>query len=359
MRNSRIKSMALRASWLGLCLAAVAVDAGCASREEASPESNAALDVGGFCASPGAFTFHCSDDGNMYSCPAGMLVGRDCGGRGCVSNPVGVADTCQPAGGPLQDTINALGQQIGARSPGTTAGISVRDLATGEVADYRGEEAYISASAVKAIWVANALADTSVEQVEPLVYPVFAYSDNNVAGQVLDLLPSYDRVNTFMWGSIGMGESSFCAWNIDRDRTAGNCQNLFDYNNYFTANDGVAFLTKVWDRSLLGDWKTAKLLEWMTFAPRSGYGGWLGTRLPPQAQATMHHKSGSLPPPYTSRVSHDFGIIEVPGGHPYAVAILMGEGYDYDGAQLPTLEYASCVVYHAIAKDADPFGAGC
>ena len=36
----------------------------------------------------------------------------------------------------------------------------------------------------------------------------------------------------------------------------------------------------------------------------------------------------------------------------------MDGGSDYDGTQLPMMEFASCVLYHAVASDtADPFAA--
>ena len=75
----------------------------------------------------------------------------------------------------------------------------------------------------------------------------------------------------------------------------------------------------------------------------------------------MHHKAGWLPPSVVPGYSNanEIGIVEPPGGHPYAVALLFDGGQSYDAKQLPTLEYASCVVYHAVARDAaDPF-AGC
>jgi hypothetical protein len=49
-------------------------------------------------------------------------------------------------------------------------------------------------------------------------------------------------------------------------------------------------------------------------------------------------------------------MVQVPGYHAYAVGIAMTGGQNYDGKQLPMVEYASCVIYHAVAKDvADPF----
>ncbi|MEO6575026.1 MAG: hypothetical protein ABIP89_14370, partial [Polyangiaceae bacterium] len=121
----------------------------------------------------------------------------------------------------------------------------------------------------------------------------------------------------------------------------------------------------LWDRSLLGEAKSSQELEWMKLSPRSGptYGGWLGTRIPAAARVTMHHKAGWLQPDAVAGYSNsnEIGIIEVPGGHAYAVSILMSGAPTqaaYDAAQLPALEKISCVVYHAVAKDAgDPIAA--
>ena len=51
-------------------------------------------------------------------------------------------------------------------------------------------------------------------------------------------------------------------------------------------------------------------------------------------------------------VTNEIGIVETPNGHAYGVAILMSGATDYNGTQLPLMEYASCVIYHAVAGDA-------
>jgi beta-lactamase class A len=128
-------------------------------------------------------------------------------------------------------------------------------------------------------------------------------------------------------------------------------------DNFFTADDMIAFLGAPWDRSLLGEAKSSQELAWMTLSPRSGptYGGWLGTRIPAAARASMHHKAGWLQPAAVPGYSNsnEFGIIEVPGGHAYAVSILMSGAPTqaaYDAQQLPALEKVSCVLYHAVAR---------
>ncbi len=60
--------------------------------------------------------------------------------------------------------------------------------------------------------------------------------------------------------------------------------------------------------------------------------------------------------PFASPV---IGIVTAANGRDYAVALLLSGAPSqaaYDAKQLPVLEYASCVVYHAVSGDADPFG---
>jgi beta-lactamase class A len=316
------------------------------------------------CGASASFShWNCGADGDLHSCAGGSAwLDQSCDGRGCDVAPVGVSDTCKvPAGSSLQTVIASLGAKCGTESPGTTCGISVRDLTTGEAAHHRGNAFYVSASSAKAIWVAAALYDTSIAAVMPHAVPIFRDSDNSESGLVIDLLASPARVNTFMWQDIGIPDSGFCSWNFDKQRNATNCPSTAGGDNFFTADDMAMFMTAMWDRSLLGDPKSSTELDWMTLSPRSGYGGWMGTLLPAAAQPKVHHKAGWLPPDVVPGYSNsnEIGVVEVPGGHAYAVALLMNGAGDitaYDTKQLPLLEKASCVVYHAIAKDvADPF----
>jgi beta-lactamase class A len=313
------------------------------------------------CGPNAAFSrLNCAADGQLYECASSIYVARSCA-SGCDVAPNGTDDTCKPAGGPLADLVAKLGPQCGQYSPGTTCGVAVRDLATGEVAAWHGDDSYVSASSAKVLWVAGALYDVGIAPVAPHAEPIFANSDNVESGAVIDLLASPARVNTFMWNDAALAESGFCHWNYGKTRDAANCSARMGGDNFFSANDMVFFLSQIWDRSLLGETASAQLLSWMTLSPRSGYGGWLGTQLPAAAQKTMHHKAGWLPPSEVPGYSNsnDVGVVEVPGGHAYAVALLLNGGTDYDGKQLPTLEYASCVVYHGVARDVPDALAAC
>ncbi|WP_394823923.1 serine hydrolase [Pendulispora albinea] len=316
------------------------------------------------CPAPAGTRWACSEDGNLHSCNGGGWMTQECHCDGCTGSPANVSASCNARSGALQAVLDKLGPQCGQYSPGTYCSLSVRDLVTGETASYRGNAFEAPASTVKALWVAAALLDVGIEKVKPLAEPVFIDSDNSAAGQVIDLLVSPDRVNTFAWHDIGVADIGFCRWNYDKVREAGNCdRGPRGGSNFITTDDAVRFLTAVWNRRLLGKERSRQLLDWMKLSPRQGYGGWLGTQLPPAARATMHHKAGWLPPaevPGNSN-SNEIGIVEVPNGHPYAVALLLNGAPSqeaYDQVQLPTLEYASCVIYHAAAKDhADPFAA--
>src|SRR5262249_22118666 len=149
-------------------------------------------------------------------CPGGEYVARSCGGVGCEVGPRGTDDTCKAADGALADLVAKLGAQCATYSPGSTCGISVRDLASGQSAAWRGDASYVSASSAKAIWVAAALYDTSIALVAPHADPVFKNSDNDEAGAVIDLLASPARVNSFMWNDAALAESGFCHWNYQK-----------------------------------------------------------------------------------------------------------------------------------------------
>ena len=310
------------------------------------------------CGANAAFShWNCLADGDLHACPGGIYTRRVCGKGGCTAGPVGTDDVCNIQISALGPVVARLGGECAQFSPGTTCGIAVRDLVTGETASARGDVPFVSASSAKALWVAAALYDVGVDAVAPHADPIFRSSDNYESGAVIDLLASPARVNTFMWNDVGLATSGYCAWGFGHPRNAANCPPSMGGDNFFTAADVVVFLTALWDGSLLGAAPSHAELEWMKLSPRSGYGGWLGTQLPAVARATMHHKAGWLPPSAVPGYSNanDIGIVEPPGGHPYAVALLFDGGQSYDAKQLPTLEYASCAIYHAVAGDADPF----
>jgi beta-lactamase class A len=323
--------------------------AGCAAGEDGESICS--------CGSHPTFShWNCMPDGTRSSCAGGdSWIVDSCAGKTCATGADGESDLCKNDGA-LQHAVDDLGASCGTLANGVHCAIALRDLTTNERAGYDEQVSFDSASAAKVFWVTAALFDTSVDAVAPFVHPIFEQSDNIATGQVIDLLKSPDRVNTFLWQDAEVADIGFCAWNYGATRTANNCPHVLGDDNFFTTNDAVSFLTELWDDSLLGRDKSNTLLSWMTLSPREGYGGWLGTQLPAAARTTMHHKAGWLPPEAVPGYSNanEIGIIEIPGGHTYAVAFALDGApsqADYDNSELPLLEYLSCRVYHAVAGD--------
>lgn len=299
--------------------------------------------------------WNCTPNGDRASCAGGNAWAVDsCGGAGCTAGPDGRSDVCNHAGD-LQQAIAALGASC---RYGLRCAIAVRDLVTNARAGLSDDALFVSASSAKAIWVGAALHDRSIADVEPHVGPIFKDSDNLESGAVIDLLSSPERVNTFQWQDGELADTGFCHWNYGKDRLARNCPYVLGDDNFFSAGDAVSYLAQIWDHSLLGSAKSDALLSWMQLSPREGYGGWLGTQLPSTARASMHHKAGWRPPGsvdgYANANANEIGIVELPSGHAYAVAILIDGDVSsdtYDRKALPLLEYLSCAVYHAVAGD--------
>jgi beta-lactamase class A len=253
-----------------------------------------------------------------------------------------------------------------AASPKTNAAIAVEWLPTGDRWNLNGNEAHVSASSAKFAWAMAAVHAKPPAQVEADALPTFMASDNSAAGRLIDLAGGADAVNTFTSTVLGIPSSAFwlCSWDYDKTRQASTCPSPVSGNNFFTPFGCVAFLESVWKGKGVTADARQKLLEWSTLSPRSGYGGWIGTQLPPAVSQAMHHKAGWLPPGSTSSAAayatmNEQGIVSTPRGA-YAVALLFAHGDDYYGTQQHGLEWASCVIYHALALDvADPFNAGC
>ncbi len=249
--------------------------------------------------------------------------------------------------GSLADAVASLVAEADARSPGTELGVAVLDLTTGEYAGAGDDVKHVSASAAKPIWVAAAIAAGA--DVSDIAGPIFKNSDNYASGTAIDRAGGCDAVNAFMAG-IGMNDSFLANWSFGRHRAASSAGALGG-DNYFTPRDVVTFLSKVDDASLLGD-RTAELETDMTWSPRAGYGGWMGTLLPADAQAAMMHKAGWLPPPDYAAYStlNEIGVLQVPNGDRYAVALLAHHGRSY-ALEESFVERASCVIYRTVAKD--------
>jgi beta-lactamase class A len=250
--------------------------------------------------------------------------------------------------GSLADAVNALASEASQRSPGTELGIAVMNLSTGEYAGAGDDVRHVSASAAKVIWVAAAMHNgAGVGDIAP---GIFQNSDNYLAGTAIDRAGGIDAVNDFYWNVADMDHSITANWSFGVTRRASN-QGLMGGDNYFTPRNVISFLSKLDRGEILGD-RTDEIRTYMTWSPRSGYGGWMGTLLPADARAQMMHKAGWLPPPDYAEYStlNEVGIIQVPGGERYAIALLAHHGSNYS-AEASMVERASCVVYRTIAKD--------
>lgn len=296
---------------------------------------------------------------------AGQLDGRDApaeasdGGATLGPSEGGASDAgseskgdagTAPAPKVLAAPVATLASELAARSPGTEAAIAVLDLATGEYAGASDVVRHVSASSPKAIWVAAALDKAGVAAMAPYAQPIFRDSDNDAAGSAIDLAGGMNAVNVFYSGKAGMVDSGLTQW--FGNRVATNSPRKMGDDNYFTAKDAVTFLSRLDKGTLLGATETAQLETWMTWSPRTGFGGWLGTLLPADVRASMMHKGGWLPPgccsdDATYNTLNEIGIVEVAPGHRYAVAILARRGSDWYGKQAPWVERASCVIYRA------------
>jgi beta-lactamase class A len=252
----------------------------------------------------------------------------------------------------LATPVATLAAEVAMRSPGTGAAIAVLDLKTGEYAGHSDSELHVSASSPKAIWVAAALDHSGIAAVTPYAQLIFRDSDNNAAGSAIDLAGGANAVNVFYSGKAGMVDSALTQW--FGNRTATNSPRKLGDDNYFTAKDAVTFLSRLEAGTLIGAAETSQLETWMTWSPRTGFGGWLGTLLPLTVRTSMMHKGGWLPPgccgdDATYNTLNEIGIVEVAPGHRYAVAILARRGTDWYGKQAPWVERASCVIYRAVS----------
>lgn len=261
----------------------------------------------------------------------------------------------------LKPTIDAIVAKAATSTPGTDFGIAVVWLPTGKRWGSRADVARTSASSAKWFWAMAALAKNDIATVQTPALPTFKDSNNSTAGQLIDLAGGCNAVNDFTSKTLGIPvtEISLCGWSFDKTRRATNCSNLAGGDNFFTPNGAATFLEKVWQRASIGKAKGDKLLEWSTLSPRAGYGGWVGTQLPAGARPNLHHKAGWLPTGCCSAgyPAHynEIGIVSTTRG-PYAVVLSMKGGTDSKITK--TMEWSSCVVFHALAKDvADPLTA--
>ncbi len=297
---------------------------------------------------------HAGPGGQVQTFEKGCIGPDGAGGYQLVDKCVAPPD--------LTTVLTSLESKAAKSTAGTDFGIAVEWLPTGTKWGARADIPRNSASSAKFIWATAALFEKDIAAVETPALPTFKDSNNSTAGQLIDLAGGVDAVNDFMVTQLGIPQTdvSLCHWSYDKTRTATTCSDRLGGENFFTPNGALTFLEKLWKSAPVPADKRAKLLEWSTLSPRSGYGGWISTQLPASVHPAVHHKAGWLPmgccgagfPAHYNEVA----LVPTPRGE-YAVVLSMRGGAS-DAAMTGTLEYSSCVIWHALAADvADPFGA--
>lgn len=269
------------------------------------------------------------------------------------------ADQLQPVQAPelpgtLLEAVTQLSSEAAVLSPGSDVAIAVRNLKTGEYAGVGDDEPHVSASSAKVLWVAAAMKRVGAAKVAPHAEAIFRRSDNLESGAVIDLIGP-DAVNEY-FQELELKHTALTSWGFGKPRKATNSPKELGDDNYFTAADVVDFLTRLDKGQLFGAKDTETLRHWLTLTPRTGCGGWMGALLPEPARASLMHKAGWLPPgccsdDTTYNTLTEIGIVQVPGGDRYAVAVLARHAKDYWRKQAPFVERASCVLYRVVSKD--------
>ncbi|MBJ6761484.1 serine hydrolase [Myxococcaceae bacterium JPH2] len=279
-----------------------------------------------------------------WVCTAGLVLG-------CATAPVS-SEAPRPS---LQGVVDGLVQEAARLAPGSDVALAVQEVGTGEYAGAADTVPHVSASSAKVFWVAAALRDVALSQVSPRAEKVFRTSDNEASGEVIDLVGGPDAINVYLHG-LGLEHTALTKWNYGKPRWATNSPRALGNDNYFCAADAVSFLRRLDRGELLDAERTERLRAWMLLTPREGCGGWLGTRLPAAARASLQHKGGWLPPGCCSddaryNVLNEVGLVTLPDGRRYAVALLAAHGPDWP-KQAFFIERASCVLYRHFSRDA-------
>ncbi len=238
--------------------------------------------------------------------------------------------------------------------------ISVVDLATGQRWQVNGDRQMSFMSSAKFPWVVMATANAGVDATEWAATATFQWSDNDAAAELIELAGGLDQVNDVWNPLLGMDRTChqhwFGAW------YSGSCgadlEPPFDvrndeFTNHSTANDLTTFLTRLWQGQIPGldDEGRAAVLSWSLLSSDDfdpGGDGTLSGYLPPAVQPVVHHKVGWDFDGYLSAA--DVGIVELPSGGAYAVAMAAYGGAD-SAKQQHHLARASCELYRRMAHD--------
>ena len=209
-----------------------------------------------------------------------------------------------------------------------------------------------SASAVKPLWAAAAIHTAGLEKVVPLWHRALVLSDNHAAGALIDLAGGVDAVNGWVGEVAGLELTHLSSWSFGRTRVS----HLGRGPTRTTVGELAQFYTLLHQGRLLGAAETEQLKDWLRQTPRrrTYVDGALLERLPESTAAAALHKTGWLPPGWGPdlRVVIDAGLVLVPDGDWFAMALSSGNGAHYDRS-IAWVELAACRIYTLVADDLD------
>lgn len=280
---------------------------------------------------------------------------------------LGAAGGAEPGGEDppthLQRVVDRLGEEASAFDRGGIIGISVMRLDTGERADFQGDRWLKAASSLKPTWLVTAIRTVGIGEVAPLFEGVFRRSSNKVGGRAIGLGGGLDAVNAFT-SSFGMSGTLVVEWTFGGDYRSSEYPGPHPALNFTTADDLVTFWRRLYQGWMLSSADTATFLDWAREERLVGYSSGLLTRLPEEVRPHVAYKMGWLPPGRTEEdeetgeivevdaldVLIGSGIVEIPGGPTYVVAIGSFGGSSWPG-KVNFISYASCRIYRAISGD--------
>lgn len=236
----------------------------------------------------------------------------------------------------LASVIQAQIAESSAWSTGAEVAVSVHvDGRTVAMTSEHETSTVASASTAKMYWVVAAVDAVGIEPVAGMAEAVFAYSDNDAAGRVIDLV-GIDAINAFT-GAIAMDDTYLAGWSFGTTRVASDRAERGDINTT-SAVDATRFLDLLVRGELLSPAETEMVLAWMRLAPDTAdstpYGATLVADLDPAIATSVAHKAGWLPPGCCTSFANVLlaaGAVPLDDGNWYTIAITTANGGDFDG----------------------------
>ena len=273
------------------------------------------------------------------------------------------ADTAQVPPTRLQRVVSRLGEEANSFDRSAIIGISVVRLDTREEATYQGDRWLKAASGLKQTWLAAAIRRAGIEAVEPLAVQVFGRSSNEAGGRVIGLAGGLDAVNSFTSG-LGMRGTLVVEWTAGGEWQAAEYPGPHPALNFTTTDDLAAFWRLVYEGWVFGRDDTSAFLDWGRMERARGYPSGLLTRLPEDVWDRVSFKMGWLPPGRTAVDEESgevvevdaldtliaSGVIELPGGEAYVVAIGSFGGDSWRG-KVAFVAYAACRIHETITGE--------